>query len=188
MTTIPVSELQKAADRIGADEKKQLRWALELASNKDVASWGAGRWKDLQVELALFRGLFHLLPDFKKTAALPFRAPVFLTEEQARRVHERFVALLASYSTNNNEFHIGHDGKVLFDLVGGQFLVHILDPVTDCCVRLMKLAGQFSSHFRQCPACGRWFVGKKTDAIFCGKTCASRVRTTKFRNRQRKAK
>jgi hypothetical protein len=182
---VPLDELKKAAARIG-DGKQQLRWALALA-DEDVAGWGAGRLQDLRVELTMFRHGSRWLADLPDlpTACLP---SWFHSEEQARRVHERFVTFLASYA-RDNQISMMHKGATHFSLRGSHFSFGVGDPVTACCIKLMQLMGEFSSHLRRCPpgqGCGKWFLGKKTDTIFCSKTCAGRKRAFEFRQRQQR--
>jgi len=186
MTTVNLDELTKAAGRVGSNGRQQLEWALRLVYDPDVKSWGAGRWRDLQIELGLFRGAGKMLSVFRKGAKLPVRHPIFPDEQETKKIHKALVDSLAGYSARN-EIVRRWTGATSFTLRDGRFDFAVGDLVVGCLVKFMSLLGEFSDYVRQCAKCNQWFVGRKPGQTFCSKRCGAYSRTIEFRKRQRRA-
>lgn len=183
---VSFDELEKASKRIGTCPQAQLQWALKLA-NEDTATSGAGRKLDLRVEVPFFLGGPRVLGLFRKDATRSINSVWFPSDKQLTDIHKSFTGVLVNY-VEQKEAHIRTAGQTNFYLHGGQFDFVVEDMVEGSVVKLMKLIGEFSQHVRRCASaeCGKWFLGKKTDAAYCSKTCGTRERSRELRRRRAK--
>lgn len=185
---VSFDDLRKAATRVGLTRKGQFEWALGLANETDASEWSAGRKLDMRIEAIVFLGGQRVLNLFSKDKARSIDSPMFPSEEKMREIRTSVASVLTTY-TDQGEVNITLEGRTHVYLAGGEFAFIVADMAQSATVRVMKLLADFSDHVRRCPAgegCGKWFLAKKTDAIFCSKTCGTRKRIRELRERKAK--
>jgi hypothetical protein len=176
---IRLDALVKAAHRVGKD-KEALAWALALAN--DDSELTPARMSELQVELAVFKGAARLLPLLD--SGMPFSPPFFPSEEEATQIRVLFTSLFNSYVTDRQVTIT--IGRVHCHLQEGHLAMDSPDFINACALELLRLLADFGGSLRRCPEpCGKWFSARKSDSIYCSKTCGSRERMARFRDKEK---
>jgi CGNR zinc finger protein len=112
--------------------------------------------------------------------------------ETTQRVLERLPGV---YSWARNAGLVMLSGQIVMyldkdDRTGRPVVGFVHDPAFDFVRAFVDLSSRYIGRFRSCPSagCGRTFVARRRDQLFCSKTCAVRKRVAAHRKRRRQSR
>jgi hypothetical protein len=185
-----VSDISKAAKKVGTESIDHLRWALQFIGG-DHNTYTTADWMNARLEAAVFTRprAAQLYCRAKATDHLPLNDEFFPSQQEVKDLHSFFVHDLDEFA-KHQYITIGGRGGYGISLrqVGDKSDISFnFHKFADSArVALMRLLQEHGTSLAKCNperrGCGSWFLKSRSDREFCSDKCLNRAMTWERRH------
>ncbi len=195
-------DVDAAQPRVGRTPMERLEWAVRFAQ-ADLNGLSRGDWLNLRLELTAFGGILIREHDRHSQFRLQERRtsaaredPIVYAERDVGELHGEFARIVGRLLQNDSVTVGSYQVTLTVERwpvaatnVGRPVRLRTsFPPGTSRATHVLAhLLGMYGHLLKQCPAplargarddrCGRWFLARRPNQVYCGARCQSRATT-----------